>query len=116
MRSTEPPHTSTTGGPSPRRSNASVVPSFDVVVSIGISPRDLREQLLEPGLPGRFRLGLVEPVDEDVVTDARRAAEHADVHEPVDPVVGPDTEEVPREPVHLTVELRQPLGREPDPV
>ena len=37
MRSTEPPHTSTTGGPWPSRSNASFVPSFEVTVSIQTS-------------------------------------------------------------------------------
>ena len=70
----------------------------------------------EPGLPGLLGLGLIETVDEDVVSDTDRTAEHADVHEPVDPVVGANTEEVPGEPVHLTVELREPFGREPDPV
>src|SRR6266508_4526354 len=117
MRSTEPPHTRTTGGPWPSRSNARVVPSFEVTVSIRISfPPSLREQLLEPGPPRRFGLGLVEAVDEDVVSDTDRTAEHADVHEPVDPVIGANTEEVPGEPVHLPIELREPLGREPDPV
>jgi hypothetical protein len=38
MRSTEPPQTSTTGGPSPSRSNAIVVPSFEVTVSMSSSP------------------------------------------------------------------------------
>jgi hypothetical protein len=51
-----------------------------------------------------------------VVSDTDRTAEHADVHEPVDPVVGANTEEVPGEPVHLPIELGEPFGREPDPV
>jgi hypothetical protein len=37
VRSTDPPQTNTTGGPEPSRSNAIVVPSFDVTVSMSPS-------------------------------------------------------------------------------
>src|SRR5215207_6783740 len=111
MRTTEPPHTSTSGGPWPSRSNASVVPSFEVTVSIPTSFLG-REDSRQPVLPRGLGLRLIEAVDEDVVADAGRAAEHADVHEPVDPVVGADPEEVPGEPVDDTVQFRQPVRGE----
>src|SRR5215207_4733971 len=111
MRTTEPPHTSTSGGPWPSRSNASVVPSFEVTVSIPTSFLG-REDSRQPVLPRGLGLRLIEAVDEDVVADAGRAAEHADVHEPVDAVVRTDPEEVPGEPVDDTVQLRQPVRGE----
>src|SRR5919106_5560896 len=117
MRSTEPPHTSTTGGPWPSRSNARIVPSFDVTVSIpDLSFLLRREHVRQPVSPRALGLFLIEAVHEDVVTDTGRAAEHADVHEPVDAVVGTDPEEVPGEPVDDTAQLRQPFRRELDGV
>src|SRR4029450_11640322 len=46
MRSTEPPHTSTTGGPWPSRSNPIVVPSFEVTWSM--TPPSALPQLVRP--------------------------------------------------------------------
>src|SRR5688500_352670 len=118
MRPPDPPLTKTIGSPSPIRSKAMAVPSLDVMFSISMSSlrSSLREQLREPGLPGLLGLPLVQAVDEDVMAHAGRTAEHADVHEPVDPVIRANTQEVPGEPVHLAVEPREPFGRERDPV